>query len=96
VFSAAVVLDRTRWISQNDNSCQQVGDLEIFDGGVIRGLRFGLIGFVKRERPWMNVISGATEAFSKGFDTRDTDSLLGFAPKAFTTQGWFRKRANIS
>jgi phosphate-selective porin OprO/OprP len=47
-------------------------------------LRFGVIGIIKRKRPWIYTIFGATNAFSKGFDTRDTDDF-----------GWFDYRLDI-
>jgi len=78
IFSAAVVLDRTRWKAQDDENVLQVGDLREFDGGEIRGLRFGIIGALKFKKPWLYTIFGATNAFSKGFDTRDVDDFAWF------------------
>lgn len=79
LFSAAVVLDRTRWESQDSTIQQQVGDLETFDGGEIRGLRFGVVGAIKAfEKPWTYTIFGATSAFDKGFDTDDSKDFLWF------------------
>ena len=73
IFTAAVVLDRTRWLDQNAASRQQVGDLEDFDGGEIRGLRFGSVGTLNFKTPWVYTIFGATNAFDKGFDTTEVD-----------------------
>ena len=39
ILAAAVVLDRMYWVDQDDASKNQVGDLDAFDGGEIRGLR---------------------------------------------------------
>lgn len=78
IFSAAVVLDRTRWLEQDMASRQQVGDLEEFDGGEIRGLRFGAVGTLNFKTPWVYTIFGATNAFDKGFDTTKADDFSWF------------------
>lgn len=75
IFTAAVVLDRTRWKAQDNQNVLQVGDLREFDGAEVRGLRFGLVGALKFKRPWIYTIFGATQAFSKGFDTREVDDF---------------------
>lgn len=74
----ALAMDRQSWESQNDESLQQVGDLSSFDGGEIRALRFGLAGAIKFDKPWVYMISGATNAFDKGFDTNTTDDVSFF------------------
>lgn len=78
IFLAAVVLDRQRWLTQDDDSQQQVGDLDAFDGGEIRGLRLGAVGTLNFDKPWVYTIFAATNAFDKGFDTRQTDDLSFF------------------
>ena len=76
IFTAALVLDRVNWLSQDAASELQVGDLTGFDGGEIRGLRFGLIGTLNTfEKPWVDTIFGATNAFDKGFDSEKSDSM---------------------
>ena len=55
-----------------------MGNLEEYDGGEIRGLRFGLAGIIKFDTPWVYMISGATNAFDKGFDTNTTDDVSFF------------------
>ena len=78
IFLAAVVLDRQRWVSQDDSSEQQVGDVRLFDGGEIRGLRFGAIGTLNFKRPWVYTVFAATNAFDKGFDTDQDDDFSFF------------------
>ncbi len=75
-FYAALVLDRQYWLSQDEVSEQQVGDLKAYEGGEIRGMRFGAVGALKFERPWIYTIFAATTAFDRGFDTRDDNSLV--------------------
>ncbi len=67
LFNGALVLDRLSWISQDDNSESQLGDLSTSSIGVIRGLRFGLVGTFNFKRPWVYTIVGATRAFERGF-----------------------------
>ncbi|KAA1191972.1 hypothetical protein F0M18_10645 [Pseudohalioglobus sediminis] len=78
LFSGAVVLDRQRWLDQDRNSMDQVGDLTAFEGGEIRALRFGAVGTFNFEQPWVWVIAGATHAFDKGFDQVDSDDFTLF------------------
>ena len=79
IFLGAVVLDRMHWPSQDDNSEQQVGDLSNFEGGDIRGLRFGVVGALNYfKRPWVYTIFGATQAFDKGFEIQDLDDFAWF------------------
>ena len=75
VLIGALALDRQSWQSQNGDSLAQVGDLESYDGGEIRALRFGLAGAIKFDKPWIYTISGSTHAFDKGFDTNTTDNI---------------------
>jgi phosphate-selective porin OprO/OprP len=78
IFAGAIVLDRQRWQSQNAASRPQVGDLSSFDGGEIRGLRFGAVGTLNFPKPWVYTIFAATNAFDKGFDTEDTEDVSIF------------------
>jgi phosphate-selective porin OprO/OprP len=78
LFSAGLVLDRTRWVSQNDVSELQVGDLDDFSGGEIRGLRFGVVGTLNFADPWVYTIFGATNAFDSGFDQERDDDFAWF------------------
>lgn len=78
LFNGAIALDRHRWLSQDDASRGQVGDLAEFDGGEIRALRFGLAGTLNFKTPWVYVIAGATNGFDKGFDTTTTDDFTWF------------------
>ncbi|MGB0937344.1 MAG: OprO/OprP family phosphate-selective porin [Colwellia sp.] len=71
----ALALDRQNWKSQDADSLAQVGDLNAFDGGEIRALRFGAAGVLKFDKPWVYMITGATHAFDKGYDTNTTDDV---------------------
>jgi phosphate-selective porin OprO/OprP len=78
ILIGALALDRQKWDSQNDTSLAQVGDLTSYDGGEIRALRFGLAGAIKFDKPWIYMLSGATHAFDKGYDTNTTDNISFF------------------
>ena len=75
IFLGALALDRQRWLTQDANSLAQVGDLNTYDGGEIRALRFGAVGTLNFEQPWVYTVFGATNAFDKGFDTNATDDV---------------------
>jgi len=75
IFTSALLLDRMYWLSQDDISKRQVGDLSLEEGGEIRGLRFGVIGTINFENPWIYTIFGATNAFDKGFESEQLDEL---------------------
>jgi len=78
IFLSAVVLDRQNWIAQDDASISQVGDLKAFDGGEIRGFRFGIAGTINFDTPWFYVIAAATNAFDKGYETNTLDDFTYF------------------
>jgi phosphate-selective porin OprO/OprP len=78
IFTSAVVLDRTHYLSQDEISKEQVGDLGEFEGGEIRGLRFGVVGTLNFEKPWVYTIFGATNAFDKGFNEEELDDFALF------------------
>lgn len=75
ILIGALILDRQNWQLQDAGSLAQVGDLTSFDGGEIRALRFGIAGAIKLDKPWIYMITGATNAFDKGFDTKTTDNV---------------------
>lgn len=78
IFAAVLLLDRQKWLSQDTASESQVGDLDDFGGGEIRGLRFGVVGTLNFPQPWVYTVFAATNAFEKGFDTEEDDSLTLF------------------
>lgn len=78
IFIAAAVLDNQQWLSQSSGSQQQVGDLKLFEGGEIRGFRFGAAGTLNFAKTWIYTIAGATNAFDKGFEIEQQDSFTFF------------------
>ncbi|MEJ2274024.1 MAG: porin [Woeseiaceae bacterium] len=79
LFTAGLVADRMNWSSQDADSETQVGDLSNFEGGEIRGLRFGVIGTLNMfDKPWVYTIFGATNAFDKGFNEEGLDDFSWF------------------
>jgi phosphate-selective porin OprO/OprP len=77
-FIAGLLLDRMAWISQDGESEGQVGDLSSYDGGEIRALRFGVVGTLRFEHPWIYTFFVATHAFDQGFDSSGDDKLAIF------------------
>jgi len=78
MFTGALAVDRTAWLSQNDANTAQFGDLSDYNGGEIRALRFGLFGTINFDKPWVYTIAGATNAFDKGFETEELDNVTLF------------------
>jgi phosphate-selective porin OprO/OprP len=79
LFSAGLVVDRMHWLSQDASSKEAIGDLSDFEGGEIRGLRFGLFGTLNMfDEPWVYTIFGATNAFDKGFNEDGLDDFSLF------------------
>jgi phosphate-selective porin OprO/OprP len=75
IFVGAMALDRQRWLSQDDNSEQQVGDLKAYDGGDIRAFRLGIAGTLNFKKPWFYQVVIATHAFDRGYDAATTDDF---------------------
>ena len=75
VFLAALMLDRHRWSAQDEPSEEQVGSLDEFDRGEVRGLRVGAVGTVNFERPWVYTFFAATRAYERGFDTTSANDI---------------------
>ena len=71
VFGGAIILDNTRWLSQDNSNENQVGDLDDFDGGSVRGFRAGLGGTFNFKKPWTYLFSFGTKAFERGFWQED-------------------------
>ena len=79
LFTAGLVVDRMHWLSQDAASEGQVGSLDAFESGEIRGLRFGVIGTLNMfDEPWVYTIFGATNAFDKGFNEEGLDDFAWF------------------
>jgi phosphate-selective porin OprO/OprP len=75
IFLAAMALDRQRWLSQDENSEEQVGDLKAYDGGDIRAFRLGIAGTLNFKKPWFYQVVIATHAFDRGYDSQTTDDF---------------------
>ena len=78
LFTGALILDRQYWLSQDEESKAQVGDLSDYEGGKIRGFRAGVVGTLNFKRPWQYVVFAATNTFDKEFDVKTTDALVWF------------------
>jgi phosphate-selective porin OprO/OprP len=79
IFAAGLVLDRMNWLDQDEINKAQVGDLDDFSGGEIRGFRLGGVGTLNIfDKPWVWTVFGATHAFDKGFDAEESDSFTFF------------------
>jgi phosphate-selective porin OprO/OprP len=76
VFFGILALDRQFWLSQNEANQEQVGDLELFDGGVIRDVRAGVFGTLDFfRRPWGFNVAVASNSFDKRFEVQNQDNF---------------------
>ena len=76
VLGGAILMENTRWLSQDNSNEQQVGDLSQFDGGSIRGFRAGMGGTFNFKRPWTFIFSFGTQAFERGFEQGELDEFV--------------------
>lgn len=76
IFTGALALDRTSWLSQNAGSDKLYGSLDDSEGGEIRALRFAILGTLNFTNPWFYNFTIASNAFDKGFEEEDLDKLV--------------------
>ena len=75
-FGGAIIMENTRWFSQDNTNEQQVGDLREFEGGSMRGFRAGLGGAINFKKPWSYFTSWGTRAFERGFKQDDQSEFV--------------------
>jgi len=76
VFGGAILMENTRWLSDDPVNEEQVGDLSEFKGGSIRGFRAGLGGTFNFKKPWMYLFTFGTRAFDRGFKQGDLSEFV--------------------
>jgi len=67
LFNGILALDRMVWLSQNDNSKIQVGDLKESSLGEVRAMRFGLIGTFNFKHPWVYTFFVTNNTFDRDY-----------------------------
>lgn len=75
LFIGAMALDRQNWVAQDGDSLHLFGNLREYDSGEIRAIRFGSIGTLNFEKPWVYTLFLTSRAFDRGFDASDTSAL---------------------
>jgi phosphate-selective porin OprO/OprP len=78
VIGGAMVVENTRWLSNDEVNEEQVGELSQFEGGSIRGFRVGMVGTINFMVPWTFVFFTATNAFERGFEQGQLDEFILF------------------
>lgn len=76
VFGGAILMDNTRWLSQDEANEEQVGDISQFQGGSVRGFRAGLGGTFNFKKPWTYLFTFGTRAFERGFEQGDLSEFV--------------------
>ena len=74
----AIILENTRWLSNDPVNEKQVGDLSKYEGGSVRGFRAGVGGTFNFERPWTYIFSFGTRAFERGFEQSNLNEFVTF------------------
>lgn len=75
LFNGVLALDRLRWISQDDESKAQVGELSETSVGALRALRFGIVGTINFKNPWIYTIYLTNNSFDRGYDAKNDNGL---------------------
>ena len=76
IFFGILALDRQFWPLQNEDSKQQVGDLDRYEGGEIRDLRLGIFGTLDYfKKPWGYYVAVASNSFEKTFEIDDQQTF---------------------
>lgn len=76
LFGGAILMENTRWLSQDNNNEQQVGDLSQYEGGSIRAFRAALGGTFNIKKPWTYLFSFGTRAFERGYEQGNLDEFI--------------------
>ncbi|MGB5480774.1 MAG: hypothetical protein WBM91_06835, partial [Eudoraea sp.] len=76
VLGGAILMENTRWFSDDAINEEQVGDLSEFKGGSIRGFRAGLGGTFNFKKPWTYLFTFGTRAFERGFNEDDLNEFV--------------------
>lgn len=76
LFGGAILMENTRWLSQDNSNEQQVGDLSQFEGGSIRAYRAALGGTFNFKKPWTYLFSFGTRAFERGYEQGNLDEFI--------------------
>jgi len=78
ILGGAVILESTRWLSQDSINEAQVGDINEFEGGSIRGFRAAIGGSFNFKKPWTFLFSFGTQAFERGYAQGDLNNFVLF------------------
>lgn len=76
LFNGVIALDRLNWLTQDENSITQVGELESTSVGVVRAIRFGVVGTLNFKSPWFYTLFFTNNSFDRGYDATTGNKLL--------------------
>ena len=76
LFNGVIALDHLNWISQDENSKQQVGELESTSVGAVRAIRFGLVGTLNFKKPWVYTVFFTNNSFDRGYDAGSDNRFM--------------------
>lgn len=76
ILGGAIIMENTRWLSQDNNNEKQVGDLSQFKGGSMRGFRAGVGGRFNFKKPWTYLFTFGSRAFERGFEESNNGEFV--------------------
>lgn len=76
LFAGVIGLENTRWLSQSSANREQVGPLDEFEGGSIRGIQIGSAGTFNFKKPWTYLIFIASGAYERGYAQTKQDEFI--------------------
>ncbi|MCK5211041.1 MAG: hypothetical protein KAQ79_23590, partial [Cyclobacteriaceae bacterium] len=76
LLGGAIIMENTRWLSNDLINEEQVGDLSEYEGGTFRGFRAGVGGTFNFKKPWTYVFTFGTRAFERGFEQGNLDEFV--------------------
>ena len=76
LLGGAIIMENTRWLSNDPINEEQVGDLNEYEGGTFRGFRVGVGGTFNFKKPWTYVFTFGTRAFERGFEQGNLDEFV--------------------
>jgi len=89
IFTSALFLDRMLWQSQDEISMGQVGEVDTYNGGEIRGLRFGVLGTINFENPGFTLFSEQLMRLIRVLNVRNRIT------SRYLTGGWISRFSEI-
>ncbi len=77
-LGGALLIENTRWLAQDNLNRDQIGELDEFEGGSVRGIRLGIGGTINFKNPWTYFIAAGSRAFERGLEQSNLSEIFLF------------------